>query len=86
MVIPRRTAQRVSISERDAAVVPTVEGVAEQHVLLAFSRTIRPTPATKGGRAVRGASARPASVMPAEVPPAWMLPTIFWRVPSGDRG
>jgi hypothetical protein len=73
----------MSIPAADAAL--TVEGFAEKHVLMAFSRAILPAHATKGGREARAAQVRPAGEIPIEAPPAWMLPTIFWRVPFGNR-
>jgi hypothetical protein len=78
--------QPMSVPARDAAAAPSVEGLAEKHVLLAFSRAILPAHATQGGRAARPAQARPTADISKEIPPAWMVPTIFWRLPIGDRG
>ena len=78
--------QPVPVPAREAAAAPSVEGVAEKYVLLAFSRAILPSHAAQGGRAATANRTRPAADVPAEIPPAWMVPTIFWHLPIDDRG
>jgi hypothetical protein len=75
--------ETVTVPAHGAAAAPTIEGVAEKHVLLAFSRAVLPA---RAARSARQSQARHAAEISAEVPPAWMLPTIFWHLPIGDRG
>jgi len=78
--------ETLSIPARDATAAPTIEGIAEKHVLLAFSRAILPARAASQAGTASDTQVRPASDLPAEVPPAWMLPTIFWHLPFGGHG